>query len=103
MTAIPADAERVVLAAVVPCEVAGDPYYCTGRDDDTPCRWKSCNGDGTRTVVTDIEVVRYKTDDGQAWGADPDRGWEPSEHADADAGDGCLVCAPLWREVNEHG
>lgn len=53
MTPIPPDAKRVVLAAVVPCKKYGVGdclrlrYYgaCDG-----------CNADGTRTVVTDIEV-----------------------------------------------
>ena len=75
MTAIPPDARKVVLAAVVPCdkckgtgcdELTVADYEAAGigidlDDDDlgTPeyaddCF--DCDGTGTRTVVTDIEV-----------------------------------------------
>ena len=59
--AIPPDAKRVVLAAVVPCgQPCPDDYepcdrgrhHCVTRPE--PC--SRCRGDGTRTVVTDIEV-----------------------------------------------
>jgi hypothetical protein len=48
--AIPPDAKRVVLAAVVPCA----QRFTECRDRAYRC--EQCNGDGTRTVVTDIEV-----------------------------------------------
>lgn len=57
-TPIPPDARKVVLAAVVSCDTTtfGKPLC------EADC-WLSpneacvdCNGDGTRTVVTDIEV-----------------------------------------------
>ena len=75
MTAIPPDARKVVLAAVVPCdeckgtgcdELTVADYEAAGIDIDlddddlgTPeyaddCF--DCDGTGTRTVVTDIEV-----------------------------------------------
>ena len=75
MTAIPSDAKRVVLAAVVPCErckgtgcdeLTVADYEAAGIDIDlddddlgTPDHADDCfecNGDGTRTIVTDIEV-----------------------------------------------
>ena len=75
MTAIPSDAKRVVLAAVVPCErckgtgcdeLTVAEYEAAGIDIDlddddlgTPeCADDcfDCDGTGTRTVVTDIEV-----------------------------------------------
>ena len=54
--AIPPDAKRVVLAAVVPCwdrrqRELGWPCWDEDRD-----RCPGCLGDRTRTVVTDIEV-----------------------------------------------
>ena len=75
MTAIPPDARKVVLAAVVPCdeckgtgcdELTVAEYEAAGIDIDlddddlgTPDHADDCfecNGDGTRTIVTDIEV-----------------------------------------------
>lgn len=50
MTPIPPDAKRYVIAAVVPC---GQGY---SECRDRAYRCEGCNGDGTRTVVTDIEV-----------------------------------------------
>ena len=50
MTPIPPDAQRYVIAAVVPC---GQGY---SECRDRAYRCEGCNGDGTRTVVTDIEV-----------------------------------------------
>ena len=73
--AIPPDARKVVLAAVVPCErckgtgcdeLTVADYEAAGIDIDlddddlgTPDHADDCfecNGDGTRTIVTDIEV-----------------------------------------------
>ena len=54
--AIPPDARKVVLAAVVPCAEWPERKSCTHE-------FYSCVGclrDGTRTVVTDIEVRRYQ-------------------------------------------
>ena len=60
MTAIPPDAKRVVLAAVVPCDATTCSDPCDGLVgspcSDDPNVLDRCNGDGTRTVVTDIEV-----------------------------------------------
>lgn len=50
MTPIPPDAKRYVIAAVVPC---GQGY---SECRDRAYRCEGCNGDGTRSVVTDIEV-----------------------------------------------
>ena len=57
---IPPDAKRVVLAAVVPCVCDGtdvDRQACAANIYDA-CfvDGDRCNGDLTRTVVTDIEV-----------------------------------------------
>ena len=62
MTPIPPDAKRVVLAAVVPCVCDGtdvDRQACAANIYDA-CfvDGDRCNGDLTRTVVTDIEVER---------------------------------------------
>ena len=76
MTAIPPDARKVVLAAVVPCdkckgtgcdELTVADYEAAGididlDDDELVYLWENaddcfdCDGTGTRTIVTDIEV-----------------------------------------------
>lgn len=53
--AIPPDAKRVVLAAVVPCSFCVDGDVAAA-DEDAPIMCHKCNGIGERTVVTDIEV-----------------------------------------------
>ena len=95
--AIPPDARKVVLAAVVPCErckgtgcdeLTVADYEAAGIDIDlddddlgTPDHADDCfecNGDGTRTIVTDIEVTRepYYRNLRRAEAADPTYVWE---------------------------
>lgn len=67
--AIPPDAKRVVLAAVVPCEqcLGTGTRHCGVEDcssgGEHPCTF--CLSSGTRTIVTDIEVepVRHWCDE----------------------------------------
>ena len=89
--AIPPDAKRVVLAAVVPCEQCKGTgvRHCgvvdCSTDGEHPCTF--CLSTGTRTVVTDIEVeqrespfmvVGHDNPEGPSLIARPD-GWYPVE------------------------
>ena len=61
---IPDDATRVVLAAVVPCadshrmQTPGKKPWCVAWPHVQNGRCDGCLGDGTRVVITDVEVER---------------------------------------------
>lgn len=73
---LPDDAERYLIAAVVPCPFCVDGNVAA-LDEDAPVMCHKCDGRGTRTVVTDVEVERI-----------------PLRLLDAAA-----EPEPLWREV----
>lgn len=67
MADLPPDAQSYRIAAVVPCmdtrvSVRGWPCWENERD-----RCWNCLGDGTRAIVTDVEVERF----GMAWNHRP--------------------------------
>ena len=105
MTGIPNNAVRVVLAAVVPCAwLDADVPACENNKHGKCAHYEAdvCNGDGTRTVITDTEVVAAlgKIVGVAVLGRFPSPIGVGAPHP---AVVGRVADAPLWREVNEHG